>query len=114
LRSDPGYYSFNHHRYSYTRRGLYLEQLQRWTQHFPRSQLLVLQSEWLFRDPAAATAAVQEFLGLPPHRVERYEPFLQGKYRREMPPKLRTRLAAYFEPYNRELYQWLGEEYDWS
>jgi hypothetical protein len=114
LRDDPGYYSFNHHRYSYTGRGLYLEQLRRWAQHFPRARLLVLQSEWLFREPAAATAAVQGFLGLRPHRLERYETFYAGTYGREMPADLRARLAAYFEPHNRELYRWLGEEYDWK
>ena len=32
---DPDYYSYNHHRYSYTLRGRYLDQLQRWTEHFP-------------------------------------------------------------------------------
>lgn len=113
LRSDPGYYSYNHHRYSYTRRGLYVEQLRQWMQHFPRTQLLVLQSEWLYRDPAAASAAVYAFLGLDPHRLDHYRPFLQGTYEREMPGELRSRLAAFFEPYNRELYRWLGEEYDW-
>lgn len=114
LRDDPHYYSFSHHRHSYIRRGLYVEQLRHWVQHFPRSQLLVLQSEWLFRDPVAASAAVYGFLGLRPHRLEQYKPFLQGKYEREMPAELRTRLAAYFEPYNRELYQWLGEDFDWT
>jgi hypothetical protein len=64
LRADPEFYSFNHHHYSYTRRGLYLDQLRRWVQHFPRSRLLVLESERFFRDPAATTAAVHEFLGL--------------------------------------------------
>jgi hypothetical protein len=113
LESDPGYYSYNHHRYSYTHRGRYIEQLRRWVRYFPRTQLLVLQSEWLYRDPAAATAAVFEFLGLPPHRLDRYKPFLQGTYEREIPADLRKKLAAYFEPYNRELYQWLGEEFDW-
>jgi hypothetical protein len=114
LASDPGYYSYNHHRYSYTRRGIYVDQLQRWVQHYPRSQLLVLRSEWLYSDPAAATGAVYDFLGLPRHRLPRYKPFLQGKYDREMPDDLRRRLAAYFEPHNRALYQWLGEEYDWA
>jgi hypothetical protein len=114
LRSDPDYYSYAHHRFSYTRRGLYLDQLRRWVEHFPRSRLLVLQSEWLFRDPAAATAAVQQFLGLRPHRLEGYKPFLHGSYDRAMPPELRARLLAYFEPYNRELYQWLGREFDWA
>ncbi|MGI9042282.1 MAG: sulfotransferase domain-containing protein [Gemmatimonadales bacterium] len=114
LASEPKYYSHNHHRFTYIRRGQYVEQLRRWVEHYPRSQLLVLQSEWLFRDPAAATEAVQRFLGLGPHRIAHYKPFLQGKYEREMPPNLRARLAAYFEPYNRELYQWLGEEFDWA
>jgi len=114
LRNDPHYYSFSHHRHSYTHRGRYIEQLRRWVEYFPRSQLLVLQSERLFRDPAAASAAVYGFLGLPPHRLERYKPFLQGTYEREMPVELRARLAAHFEPYNRELYQWLNEDFDWT
>jgi hypothetical protein len=113
LRADPGYYSYNHRTYSYLRRGQYVEQLRRWVEHFPRSSLLVLQSEWFFRDPAAATGAVQEFLGLRQYQAPTYKPFLQGKYS-DMPPELRRRLVAYFEPYNRELYQWLGEEFDWA
>jgi hypothetical protein len=114
LRDEPSYYSYNHHRYSYALRGRYIEQLRRWMLHFPRSQLLVLQSEWLFRDPAGASAAVYEFLGLVSHRLRHYKPFFQGKYEREMAPALRTSLAAHFEPYNRELYQWLGQEFDWT
>jgi hypothetical protein len=114
LASDPSYYSYNHHRFSYTRRGLYLEQLRRWVQHFPRRQLLVLQSEWLYRDPVGASAAVYRFLGLAPHRLDHYKPFLRGNYEREMPPELRARLAEFFAPANRELYQWLGEEFDWQ
>jgi hypothetical protein len=114
LRDAPDYYSYNHHRYSYLLRGQYIEQLHRWMEHFSRAQLLVLQSEWLFRDPAAATSAVYQFLGLAPHRLQHYKPFLQGRYEREMVPGLRARLAAHFEPYNRQLYEWLGQEYDWT
>lgn len=114
LGSDPTYYSFSHHRHSYTHRGRYLEQLRRWTEHFPRSQLLVLQSEWLFRDPAAASSAVYAFLGLPDHQLKRYRPFLQGRYDRDMPAHVRARLEAYFEPHNRALYQWLGEDFGWT
>jgi hypothetical protein len=114
LQNDPSYYSYNHHRYSYALRGRYIEQLRRWMQHFPRSQLLVLQSESFFRDPGSATATVCEFLGLPPHRLDRYHPFLRGEYERAMPDELRNKLATYFEPYNRELYQWLGEDFDWT
>jgi sulfotransferase family protein len=111
---EPLYYSWNHHRYSYVSRGLYLMQLERWMQHFQRSQLLVLQSEWLFQDPSAATAEVCRFVGLRSHQLQRYETFLRGQYDRSLPGPLRTRLAEYFEPHNRRLYQWLGQEYDWA
>ena len=33
---------------------------------------------------------------------------------RALPPELRARLSSYFEPYNRELYRWMGKEFDWS
>ena len=114
LRQEPGYYSHSHHRYSYVLRGLYLEQLRRWVQFFPRSQLLILQSERLFRNPAAVTEAVHSFLGLRPHRLGQYKPFLRGEYQREIPEPVRARLVARFEPYNLELYRWLGEEFDWA
>src|SRR5690606_38308146 len=114
LRSDPRHYSWNHHRYAYIRRGLYLEQLQRWVRHFPPSQLLVLQSERLFRDPPSVTGEVYRFLGLRTHRLRSYETFLPGSYDRVMPSELRARLAEYFAPYNRALFDWLGEEFDWS
>ena len=114
LRKEPAYYSYNHHRYAYTGRGIYVEQLRRWTEHFPREQLLVLQSELLFRDPPGASEAVYRFLGLRPHRLAKYETFLRGNYERGMPPEIRARLAVFFEPHNRALSQWLGEEYDWA
>ena len=114
LRSQPGYYSYNHHRYAYTRRGLYLEQLERWMRQYPRTQLLVLQSEQLFREPSQVMTKIHEFLGLLPHRLRRYKTFLQGDYDRAMTPALRARLAEYFRPHNLELYRWLDEEFDWQ
>jgi sulfotransferase family protein len=114
LLREPGYYSWNHHRYTYARRGLYLTQLLRWMQHYPRAQLLVLQSEWLFRDPPAATDTVYRFIGMRPHQLQRYKTFLQGHYDRSLPERVRVRLANYFAPHNRELFRWLGQEFDWS
>jgi hypothetical protein len=114
LEREPHYYSYNHHRYTYVRRGLYLEQLRRWAQHFPRSQMLILQSERLFRDPVGTTALVHNFLGLPPHPLRVDQPFRQREYDRKLPGERRAQLAAFFEPHNRELFQWLGEEFDWA
>lgn len=114
LRADPAYYSYNHHRYSYLLRGRYIDQLRRWLEYFPRDRMLLLQSERLFQDPAGTTAAVHRFLGLAPCRLARYDPVYPGRYTDAIPGELRGRLARHFEPYNRALYQWLGEEYDWA
>jgi sulfotransferase family protein len=114
LAHDPSYYSYAHHRYSYLRRGIYVDQLQRWVEHFPRSQMLILQSEALFEHPHEVTQRVLDFLGLRPFRLPRYGRFYPGAYDRDLPSGLRRTLADYFEPYNQALYRWLGEEYDWT
>jgi hypothetical protein len=58
---------------------------------------------------------VHRFLGLPDHRLKRYDDsFQRGNYQRAMPDGLKARLTTYFEPHNRELFRWLGEEFDWN
>jgi hypothetical protein len=58
---------------------------------------------------------VHRFLDIRPHRLDRYEVAnQQGNYEHMMSKELRKQLAEYFEPYNRELYRLLGEEFDWA
>jgi len=52
-------------RTSYAERGLYVEQIVRLWQHFPRGQTLILRSEALQSAPAATLAQIAAFLGLP-------------------------------------------------
>ena len=115
LQREPGYYSYNHHRYSYTRRGLYLEQLQRWTEAFPPLPAL--------RAPergAVPRSRGHERAGVPVPRPHAASPrSLQALLSRRLRAghfrvALRARLVAYFEPHNRELYRWLGQEFDWA
>ncbi len=47
-------------------RGFYHDALRRWTAHFPREQLLLLQYERCMADPAGQLARTYEFLGLEP------------------------------------------------
>jgi hypothetical protein len=47
-------------------RGFYHDELRRWTAHFPREQILVLQYERCVVDPAAQLARTYRFLGLDP------------------------------------------------
>jgi hypothetical protein len=97
---------------SYLRRGIYVDQLQRWRQFFSDEQMLVLKSEDFFKRPQESMKLVQEFLDLPYREPElpprkaknRYEP---------MAPAARRRLEEFFEPHNRRLYEYLGVDFGW-
>jgi hypothetical protein len=111
--ADERYFSYNHHAFSYLHRGHYAEQVARYLEHFDRSQLLVLQSEALFRDGQPAFDRVLSFLELGPHPLEEMGEANRGAYKGETPPEVREMLKAYFEPHNRRLYDLLGVERPW-
>jgi hypothetical protein len=60
-RPDDPVYSFR--RYSYVTRGLYADQVQRWLDAFPRSQLLFLESERFFAEPEFVLRRILQFVG---------------------------------------------------
>jgi len=65
LREDGTYCSYAHHHYSYLSSGIYVGQLLRWMDLFPREQILILQSEKFYHDPAETYRQVLSFLELP-------------------------------------------------
>jgi hypothetical protein len=109
---DPSYASFEHQRHSYVSRGMYAEQLRRWFDLFPRDQFLVLQSEAMFRDPQPTFDRVLGFLGLPPMRLEDRRVHNPGSYA-PMDEGVRERLSQRFRPHNEELFELIGERFDW-
>jgi hypothetical protein len=113
MRTDEHYVSDPHRNFSYLARGLYAEQIERWLEHFPREQLLVLQSERFFADPAEGYRHVVRFLGLSTHELDAYEAVNVGSYS-GMDPATRARLADYYHEPNERLYALLGERFDWG
>jgi hypothetical protein len=111
--ADERYESFAHRNHSYLLRGVYVEQLRAWLELFPREQLLVLETGELDRDTSGAYGRVLDFLGLPP-----WQPPAFGRHNPSgsppLDPALRARLAAWFEPHNRALYQLLGRDLGWE
>jgi hypothetical protein len=112
----------------YLSRGIYVEQLKRWSGFFPREQMLVLKSEEFFENPNQTLKTVFDFLGLPewepqeaseeprerrnrdrPRRNKRNP----GEYEEGMDPSTRRRLEEYFEPHNKRLYEFLGVDFGW-
>src|SRR5215204_2549869 len=101
---------------SYVPRGLYVDQLLRWSEFFSKEQMLILKSEDFFERPVETLKVVLDFLKLPdwqPEASELQQRRHTGTYRQKMDPATRRRLEAYFEPYNQRLYVCLDVEFGW-
>jgi hypothetical protein len=102
--------------HSYVSRGFYVDQIERWYRLIPSNQILVLQSERFFTDPADSLRQVTEFLGTAPFAG--LEPSIHGArnvggYSSKIDPSLRVDLEAMFAPYNERLYRLLGVDWRW-
>ena len=101
-------------RRGYLSRGVYVDQLVRWSKFISEEQLLVLKSEDFFESPQETLKVVLDFLGLPAWEPETWEVrSKRGRYEREMNPSTRRRLEEYFEPHNKRLYDFLGKDLGW-
>jgi Sulfotransferase domain len=93
-------------------KGLYVDQLQRWSRFFDEEQILVLKSEDFFKHTEEALKQVQSFLGLPHGEIHPPSRRASDSYE-PLDPATRRRLEAYFEPYNQRLYEYLGVDFGW-
>jgi hypothetical protein len=98
----------------YVLRGLYVESLRPWLEHFGEDRVLVVCSEDLYRDPAAVLAQVLAHLRLPRTELGPYEVFKKGVYREQLPPDTEARLRAFYGPSNEALYALLGRDLRWG
>ncbi|MCC6301280.1 MAG: sulfotransferase [Gammaproteobacteria bacterium] len=113
MMADETYLSERYKLFSYLRRGVYVEQIRRWHEQFPREQILILKSEDFFADPAACFRDVVRFLGLGRHELPSYDTFNAGA-ESALSGETRRRLREYFRPYNAELYDYLGVDFGWD
>lgn len=101
---------------SYLSRGIYVDQLLRWFEFFGKEQMLILKSEDFFKRPVETLKVVLTFLDLPdwqPEASELQQRQHSGTYKQIMDPSTRQRLEAYFEPYNKRLYECLDVDFGW-
>jgi len=99
--------------YSYKSRGLYLEQLDRFLEHFSREQILLLSSEEFFRRPPRTLKRVFEFVGVDESfNVTDLTPRNVGN-RPGVDPGVYEYLNDYFSEPNAALSELLGMEFGW-
>jgi hypothetical protein len=111
--ADPAYDSFDLQHHSYLTRGLYVDQLLGWEEHFARNQLHVIGAEEFFAEPERVFAEVLAFLELPGWTLEGYEQHNARSYA-PMSPKMRARLGEFFLDPNRRLFEHLGRAFAWG
>ncbi|WP_216638965.1 ATP-binding cassette domain-containing protein [Paenibacillus sp. FJAT-26967] len=111
---DPRYSSQNCSIYSYLKRGLYAEQLERWYRYFPKDQILVMSSEALLRNPAESYRNVLAFLDMPLWEPGEFASLNEGEYTQPIPKDTMQWLQSYYAEPNRRLFELIGEEYDWD
>jgi hypothetical protein len=120
MAADPCYRSLPWERHSYTSRGLYASQLERWIARFGADRLLVVHSADLYRDPRSTYLQIVEFAGLPAWAPSTFPNFSYGGQPRPSDPvarlseTLRRRLAATFAPHNQRLYALVGRDFGWE
>ncbi|NQE33671.1 tetratricopeptide repeat-containing sulfotransferase family protein [Microcoleus asticus] len=98
---------------NYLARGRYIEFIKKWRAFFPREQLLILKSEDFYAGAATTLKQVLEFLDLPEYQLSEYQNANPGSYQ-PVNQSVRDWLRDYFRPYNQELEEYLGRQFDWE
>jgi hypothetical protein len=103
--ATPGSRVLSHQRHSYLARSCYSEQLNRYSEHFSREQMLLLRSEDLFREPAGVWEQLLAWIDLAP--IPLPGPLPQANAGRgeaqQVPSEWRTLLHRKLEPTYTEL-----------
>jgi hypothetical protein len=96
-------------------KGIYVEHLARWSEHFDREQMLVLKSEDFFARPQEVLQQVFRFLDLPEWQPDpsEFERKRNSRKYEKMSPETRRHLEEYFAPHNRRLYDFIGRDLGW-
>ena len=97
---------------SYLSRGLYAEQLERFSFFAARNRLLVLKSEDFFSRRSEVLGKVFRFLEVPIVRSKDVQPAGRESYD-PIDPATRRRLERFFAPHNERLYDLLSTYFGW-
>lgn len=99
---------------SYKTRGHYSEQIKKYLNYFPRSNLLLLSSEKFFAEPQNTLQQIFRFVGVDADFVNKdLEPRNTGGNKTTIEPDIYEYLNDYFRPHNQALYALTGEDYGW-
>ncbi len=107
--ADPIYW-----RFAYKSRGRYYEQLLRYEAFMKKDRMLILQSEVFFRQPGKTLNQIAEFLNISAEfDYASFKPSNVGGNKENVPGEVYQYLDSYFRPLNLQLFDFIGQEFDW-
>jgi len=109
---QQGNYSAIHQKLSYLERGIYVDQLKKWFDVFPKKQFLILKSEDFFSNPLKILNEIFQFLNIPKLELKDFEKLQSFEYQK-MTHETREKLEEFFKPLNEKLYMLLNKDFDW-
>lgn len=98
---------------AYVRRGIYVEQVQRYFQYFPRGALLILDHSDLLRMPEVCLAQLCRFLEIDDAFRFEIERKNVSNYESDIPEAAAEILHSFYAPHNKSLFRLLGKEFKW-
>jgi hypothetical protein len=98
---------------TYVRRGIYVEQLQRYFRYFARDALLILDYHDFLHTPDTCLASVCRFLKIDETFKFRIECRNVSNYESDIPKAAADLLHSFYAPHNESLFQLLGREFKW-
>lgn len=105
--------------YAYIDRGKYIQQLKNYYYHFDPASILILDFDQLKKNISSVLESVCTFLEIEPfpqtaiQKLQK-EKYNTGKYHKsDADAGAIAKLKDYFAPFNEELYQFLGKNYNW-
>jgi len=93
------------------RLGRYVEGVRDWAEVFPREQILILQSELMFKDPAGIYQKVLDFLGARWAPPSGYRVSNAARYHRSIMKAYSEALISKYSESNKQLFQFLGKRW---
>ncbi|MCW8840753.1 MAG: sulfotransferase domain-containing protein [Gammaproteobacteria bacterium] len=114
LLHDPAFIAKKFRHFSYAERGMYVQQIKRWLNYFSREQMLILESEQFWQSPETTFSRIFEFLGVESISLPVKKKYNTGNYSKGMDPQTHEQLVKLYQPFNEELFDYLGERFDWE
>jgi hypothetical protein len=110
---DPEFVGMNYRRFSYKRRGHYLDQIKMLEQFYPRDQILVIDSKTLFSNSDHALAETEKFIGVSAWKPAAYTAENVAKIKADVDEATMSGLREYFKPLDEALFEHLKWQPRW-